>query len=136
MEIVFVSSDRDQASFEEYAKEMPWLALPYNKRDEKDALSKAFGVSGIPSLVVLNPDGTVVTTDGRGQVTKDPTGQDFPSGWLPQPFNDVNDDPSDLNGEQCVIALGGAEAMCTAVKQVANEYYTAAGRKVDEMPLR
>merc|ERR1712072_1669069 len=93
MEIIFVSSDRDQESFDEYSKEMPWLALPYEKRDEKNTLSKAFGVEGIPSFVVLNPDGTVVTTDGRACVAKDPSGQNFPDSWLPQPFNDVNDDP-------------------------------------------
>merc|ERR1712167_104473 len=47
MEIIFVSSDRDQASFDEYSKEMPWLVLPYEKRDEKNILSKVFGVQGI-----------------------------------------------------------------------------------------
>merc|ERR1712224_1066984 len=136
MEIVFVSSDRDEAAFNEYSGEMPWLALPYNKRDEKAALSKAFGVNGIPSFVVLNSDGTVITTEGRGRVEKDPLGKDFPSGWLPQPFNDVNDDPSDLNEEQCVIAFGGAENMCTVVKQLAEDYYAAAGKDVGAMPLR
>ena len=34
-EIVFLSSDRDQSSFDDYYKEMPWLALPYTKRDMK-----------------------------------------------------------------------------------------------------
>ena len=34
-EIVFVSSDRDESSFKEYFGEMPWLALPYGKRDKK-----------------------------------------------------------------------------------------------------
>merc|ERR1711964_579554 len=116
--------------------EMPWLALPYEKRSEKDALSKAFDVNGIPSFVVLNPDGTVVTTEGRSRVEKDPCGQDFPEGWLPQPFNDVNDDPSDLNEEQCVIAIGGEEKMRLAVKQVAEEYYAAAGKDMNAMPMR
>ena len=34
-DIVFVSSDRDQGSFDEYYGEMPWLALPYDQRDMK-----------------------------------------------------------------------------------------------------
>lgn len=34
-EIVFVSSDRDEGSFKEYYEEMPWLALPYDRREEK-----------------------------------------------------------------------------------------------------
>lgn len=136
MEIIFVSSDRDQGSFDEYFGEMPWLALPFDQRAEKEALSKAFGVSGIPSFIIINPDGSVITTDGRSKVMGDPSGKDFPTGWLPQPFNDVNDDPSDLNEEQCVLALGGEASMCGAVKAVAEEYFAQAGRDVAAMPLR
>jgi len=136
MEIIFVSSDRDESSFNDYAAEMPWKALPFDKRDEKEKLSKAFGVSGIPSFVVMRSDGTTITTDGRSKVTADPTGKDLPDGWLPQPFNDVNDDPSDLNGEQCVLALGGEASMAAAVKEVAHEYYEKAGKEIDEMPMR
>ena len=43
----------DEAAFEEYYKDMPWLALPYAQRDLKNKLSKKFKVSGIPSLVGL-----------------------------------------------------------------------------------
>merc|ERR1711977_139992 len=42
----------------------------------------------------------------------------------------------DLNEEACVIALGGNEAMCTAVKTVAEEYYAQAGKDISEMPFR
>jgi len=136
MEIIFVSSDRDQAAFDEYHGEMPWPALPFENRKAKDDLSKAFGVSGIPSFVVINPDGSVITTDGRSKVMGDPTGKDLPEGWLPQPFNDVNDDPSDLNEEQCVLALGGDAAMVAALKAVSQEYYEKAGKDISAMPMR
>merc|ERR1712099_130164 len=46
MEIFFVSSDRDQASFDAYFAEMPWQALPFDKRAEKSLLSDTFSVSG------------------------------------------------------------------------------------------
>jgi len=136
MEIFFVSSDRDQASFDEYFAEMPWQALPYEKRAEKTLLSETFGVSGIPAFVVLNNDGTLITTDGRSKVAQDPKGENLPLGWLPQPFNDVNDDPSDLNGETCLIALGGDGAITAAVKTVAEEYYAQAGKDIDAMSFR
>merc|ERR1711959_416482 len=119
MEIVFVSSDRDENAFKEYFGEMPWQALPYEKRKEKEELSDACGVEGIPSFVVINPDGTVVTTDGRSKVMKDPKAETFPAGWLPSPFNDVNEDPSPLNEEKCVIMLGDNEASFSAVESVA-----------------
>ena len=35
MEMVFISSDRDQAAFDEYYNEQPWHALPYADRDQK-----------------------------------------------------------------------------------------------------
>ena len=48
LEIVFVSSDRDEKSFEEYYAEQPWLALPYSERSLKAKLSKKYKVRGIP----------------------------------------------------------------------------------------
>merc|ERR1711879_115175 len=134
MEIIFVSSDRDEAAFNEYVKDMPWLALPYEKRAEKEAISDAMGVEGIPSFAIINPDGTVVTTDGRSNVTKDPKGETFPAGWLPKPLSDVNDDPSPLNEEICVIALGD-EQNCS-LESVAKEYFEKAGKDVEAMPFR
>jgi nucleoredoxin len=67
-EVVFVSSDRDLKAFKEYFGEQPWLALPFEKRDQKAALSKKYKVQGIPSLVVLGPEGEVITMDGRSKV--------------------------------------------------------------------
>jgi nucleoredoxin len=87
MEIIFVSSDRSQSDFDEYFGEMPWLALPFDKRKEKEELSDAFGVNGIPSFVVIDADGMTITTDGRSKVVSDPKGEAFPDGWLPQPCN-------------------------------------------------
>ena len=34
-EIVFVSSDKDEDSFDSYFDEMPWLALPFHEREHK-----------------------------------------------------------------------------------------------------
>jgi len=136
MEIIFVSSDRDEASFNDYKKDMPWHALPYEKRAEKEALSESVGVEGIPTFVVINPDGTIITADGRSKVASDPKAANFPEGWLPQPFNDVNDDPSPLNEERCLIALGDDGGAKIAVKTVADEYYLKAGKVCDAMPVR
>jgi thiol-disulfide isomerase/thioredoxin len=57
MEIVFVSSDKDEEAFNSYYGEMPWVSLPYDKRDLKTSLNKKYKVQGIPSLVILGPDG-------------------------------------------------------------------------------
>lgn len=86
-EIVFVSSDNDESGFTEYYNSMPWKALPYLDRDRKGVLSKKFKVSGIPTLVILDPSGSVITKDGRTQIDGDPEGANFP--WVPPQVKDV-----------------------------------------------
>ena len=83
-EIVFVSSDRDQGSFDEYFGEMPWVALEYPARDLKASLSRAFGVKGIPMLIVCDAAGVVISKNGREGVSSKPHG--FP--WAPA-FSDT-----------------------------------------------
>mmetsp|Transcript_73862 Transcript_73862/g.153904 ORF Transcript_73862/g.153904 Transcript_73862/m.153904 type:complete len:402 (-) Transcript_73862:77-1282(-) len=136
MEIIFVSSDRDEASFKEYFAEQPWSALPYSDRRGKEVLSELCGVEGIPTFAVFNPDGSLLTTEGRGMVVSDPTGATLPDGWKPQPIKDCNDDPEDLNSEMCIVALGTDEALAKAVKEVALKYYEKAGQEIEEMPYR
>jgi nucleoredoxin len=87
LEIVFVSSDKDEKAFEEYYAEMPWVAVPYSRREKKDFLNKKFKVQGIPTFVILDKDGAVVTTDARGSVSEDPEGANFP--WKPKTVAEV-----------------------------------------------
>ncbi|CAN6451432.1 unnamed protein product [Victoria cruziana] len=67
-EVIFVSSDLDQEDFEEYFATMPFLALPYGDMRKK-TLSKNFKVTGIPTLVVIGPNGETVTKNARNLVT-------------------------------------------------------------------
>ncbi|PON93954.1 Thioredoxin-like fold containing protein [Trema orientale] len=66
-EIVFVSSDHDQTSFDSYFDSMPWLALPFGDPNIKN-LVKHFDVKGIPCLVILGPDGKTITRNGRNLI--------------------------------------------------------------------
>merc|ERR1711972_286542 len=70
LEIVFVSSDRSADDMTSYMKEShgDWLAVPHNSAVAND-LKQKYGISGIPSLVVVKKDGTLVTKDGRSHVT-------------------------------------------------------------------
>merc|ERR1712137_1023358 len=83
-EIVFASSDKDEAAFNDYYNEMPWLALPYADREIKNKLSKKFKVSGIPTLVIVDEHGELITTDGRSAIMEDTEGAQFP--WKPKSF--------------------------------------------------
>mmetsp|Transcript_91279 Transcript_91279/g.144232 ORF Transcript_91279/g.144232 Transcript_91279/m.144232 type:complete len:536 (+) Transcript_91279:63-1670(+) len=65
---VFISSDRDEASFGQYYNEQPWLALPYSA-PQRQMLGAQFGVRGIPSLIVLNGrTGAVISANGREDI--------------------------------------------------------------------
>merc|ERR1712232_244234 len=95
LEVIFVSSDRDEASFKEYFAEQPWLALDFADRAAKEKLSAAFGVSGIPSLVILDADLKTITTDGRSAISADPEGLEMP--WHPKPVSNLKHGPGSIN---------------------------------------
>jgi nucleoredoxin len=64
-EIIFVSSDRDEATAAEYFKEMPWKMLAFSQRDKKKTLSSLYDVSGIPTLILIDSEGGIITSEGR-----------------------------------------------------------------------
>ncbi len=66
VELVFVSSDKDEAAMTGYMTEtkMEWLAVPFADRDRKNALARNWSVRGIPMLVVVSPEGKTLSTDG------------------------------------------------------------------------
>ena len=79
-EIIFVSSDHDERSFDEYYKKMPWLKLDYKERRKKERLAKKFKVTGIPTLLLIDGDtGNIICPDAIDQVLEDdPEGKHFP----------------------------------------------------------
>ncbi|XP_073280152.1 probable nucleoredoxin 1 [Primulina huaijiensis] len=64
LEVVFISSDRDQAAFDEFFSSMPWLAIPFDDK-RKESLNRLFKVRGIPMLVAIGPTGKTITTNAR-----------------------------------------------------------------------
>lgn len=63
-EIVFISADKDDKSFNEYFSKMPWLAVPFSDSTTRDSLNSLFKVLGIPNLVLLDETGKVLTNGG------------------------------------------------------------------------
>ncbi len=68
-EIVFASSDRDEKAMFNYMKEtsMEWTAIPHGDA-HKETLSKRFSVKGIPTFVILDETGALITKNGRGAI--------------------------------------------------------------------
>ncbi|CAE7662042.1 unnamed protein product [Symbiodinium microadriaticum] len=91
LDVVFVSSDRDETSFREYFAKMPWHALPFADRQRQQQLSASFGIRGIPAVVLLNSSGQLLDASARGKVMEPgfvlslPRSIDLASAALPEP---------------------------------------------------
>ena len=44
------------------------------KTPASESLYSKYGVTGIPSLIIVSPDGSVISTNGRSEVTNNPDG--------------------------------------------------------------
>eukprot|EP01124_Arcella_intermedia_P018879 TRINITY_DN25_c0_g1_i4.p1 TRINITY_DN25_c0_g1~~TRINITY_DN25_c0_g1_i4.p1 ORF type:complete len:424 (-),score=74.95 TRINITY_DN25_c0_g1_i4:42-1265(-) len=115
-EIIFVSSDKDDKQFDEYFAEMPWKALPFKDRDTKAKLSKKYKVQGIPTLVVLDAAGQLITTNGRSKVSSAP--EDFP--WTPKTLYQILDNGPLLQGKD-----GKVEVASLKEKEAVGIYFSA-----------
>ena len=63
-EVIFISLDTDENEFNDYFSKMPWKSLPFdNEKSEK--LSEFFNVQGIPSLVLVDNEGNLLTSKGK-----------------------------------------------------------------------
>jgi nucleoredoxin len=83
-EIVLVSRDRSPDEFVGYYEKMPWLACTWeNFQQVAQQTSGPLKVQGIPHFVLLEgDDATVITYDGRTEVSRDKFGLEFP--WRPR----------------------------------------------------
>mmetsp|Transcript_83807 Transcript_83807/g.240966 ORF Transcript_83807/g.240966 Transcript_83807/m.240966 type:complete len:473 (+) Transcript_83807:71-1489(+) len=129
LEIVFVSSDKDEDAFRSYYSEQPWLALDFADRAMKDTLSKVCKVQGIPSFVIINPtDFSIINIDGRQMVSGDPKGNNLP--WLPPPPKPVyclDKDSKLINETPLVLVL--CETADDAEKAAIEAALTPVGQK-------
>ncbi|MGJ3244170.1 MAG: thioredoxin family protein [Opitutales bacterium] len=72
-ELVFVSADRSQKDAFKYMAEdnMTWYTVEW-RSEPANALMESFAVKSIPTLVILNPEGNLITKMGRFDVEKNP----------------------------------------------------------------
>ena len=138
LEVVFVSSDKDDTAFLEYFGEQPWLALDFADRKRKGQLSELFGVSGIPSVVLIDADGSVITKEARGAISADPTGESFP--WYPKPVRNLASGPGSINSVPTVLAFCETQnaiyhkAVEAAMTPIAERYISEAKESKEDDP--
>ena len=68
-EVVFASNDRSEGDMFGYMKKygMPWKAIPFES-ETRSQLGSRFGVRGIPTLIVVDSAGKVLSSNGRGDI--------------------------------------------------------------------
>jgi hypothetical protein len=70
-DIIFISGDCNQINFDKLHKEMPWKALPLSNQIINLQLKTYFSVTTIPALIVLKPNGELLTKSGRNDIEKE-----------------------------------------------------------------
>ncbi|XP_061734269.1 nucleoredoxin [Nerophis ophidion] len=107
-EIVFVSADRSEESFKQYFSEMPWLAVPYSDEARRSRLNRLYGIQGIPTLILLDTEGHMITRQGRVEVLNDPECRLFP--WHPRPVLELSEsNAAQLHDGPCLVLFVDAE---------------------------
>uniref|UniRef100_UPI00358FAD39 nucleoredoxin isoform X2 n=1 Tax=Myxine glutinosa TaxID=7769 RepID=UPI00358FAD39 len=102
-EIIFVSSDRSEESFQQYFGEMPWLAVPYADTQRRESLGKLYSIQGIPSLILLDPGGHLITSTGRVALLDDRLGLRFP--WEPAALSQLSPTNAELLNQEPALVL-------------------------------
>lgn len=101
-EVVFISSDRDEESFNGYFGKMPWLSVPFSELETRKSLKDLFKVKGIPFLVILDQTGRVSTDQGVSAVYE--YGVDgYP--FTPEKLNDLKEEEERAKKEQSITSL-------------------------------
>ena len=67
-EVLFVSLDGNHEAFLRNFREMPWLGVSCNEETRVSALKQKFGINGIPTLVITNLQGELISYDGRKDI--------------------------------------------------------------------
>jgi nucleoredoxin len=107
-ELIFVSSDRDENSFEEYFGSMPFCALPFENREAKNLLSKLYGVEGIPSILILGPvpeggGDRPLINDNLREVIESGDFSEFP--FQPKPYSDLSSGAEGINEIRSLVVF-------------------------------
>jgi nucleoredoxin len=133
-EVVFVSSDRDQKSFDDYYAEMPWLAVPFDDKDRIEELGSVFEVQGIPHLAIIDPKtGKIITGNGRAAIASDPEGKEFP--WHPKPLKRLSAATDYFNDMPVMIVFADDEATHKTIEKIANEFAAEFKTKGEDEPI-
>lgn len=96
---------------------MPWYAYD-RTRPGNDGLAKVCGVASIPSLTLLDTDGSVLTHRAADLLQQHPSGDGWP--YRPRPIQEASEaDAAIINSARCCICfVDGGEAQRKSAEKV------------------
>lgn len=56
IEVIYISCDQDQPTFESFYASMPWLGVDYQEKGRRERLCKDFNATCLPKLVLIGRD--------------------------------------------------------------------------------
>lgn len=89
-------------------------------------MSELYEVEGIPHFAIVDPNtGKVINANGRGAVSSDPEGNDFP--WHPKPLMNVEEAGDVINDVACLLYLSDdiSEENKAALDKIATQHVEA-----------
>jgi len=109
VEIIFVSADQSEDEMINYMKEShgDWYAMEH-ECDAGEKLNEKFKVRGIPTLIVLDSEGNMISKEGRADVSK---GAEAIEEWKKGPKPKVN--PIEMIKSQTLVKADGSKTPAT-----------------------
>ncbi|KAI5352327.1 hypothetical protein L3X38_005218 [Prunus dulcis] len=101
-EVVFISADEDDESFNGYFSKMPWLAIPFSDSEARDGVDELFKVRGIPHLVILGEDGKVLSDSGV-EIIQEHGVDGYP--FTPEKIKELNDQEESARRDQSLKTI-------------------------------
>jgi len=80
-EVIYVAHDKEDAAFNRNFLKMPWISIPFTDDSKKAQLTSKYGITELPSFVVLSPDGKVFKDNARDRVMEEKEGGKVLEEW-------------------------------------------------------
>ena len=72
-EVIFVTHDKDQSSWNDYYSQMPWAHMKFYDSERQEQLRGKYCLDGIPTLAIFTSDGNelkLIRDDAYGEVSQ------------------------------------------------------------------
>ncbi|XAR57670.1 Protein-disulfide reductase [Bertholletia excelsa] len=124
IEIIFISSDRDEEGFKAHFKSMPWLSVPFDVNLHR-RISKLYNVDHLPSFIPV-----VVGSDGNGIISAEDDAVAMIEDYGADAFPFTKQRKEELRLSDDAKRLGGKLEQLLAFDQPPNHLISGHGREM------